>query len=373
MERSWPQVIYKEEVMREGMQIESSDIPVADKVQLLDELGETGLTNIVVGSFVRPEYTPQMAQIEEVLRKFTPKDGVTYTALLLNSRAAERARDFSPPLTLDHEPPRLAAHLCDVFARRNINRSAAQVADSWPATVARAAERGVVEAGIGAHAAWGSNFSGGRDVTEVIAALEDAERLWSAAGIAVTSVYLGDPMSWNTPHQTEALLTAVKARFPQVHRFVLHLHDARGMALVSAYAALRTLGPDDAVQLEGTLGGIGGCPYCGNGRATGMMATEDVMHMLDGMGIAHGVDLDRLIRCEWLLERMVGRPTMGHVSKAGPRPVAPDAWYDPNMPFVETFTQARHFALGPDVYRDGLYPWKERIPPSPRSSSGDCP
>jgi len=373
MERSWPLVVYKEEVMREGMQIESADIPVADKVRLLDELSETGLKNIVVGSFVRPEYTPQMAQIEEVLKRFTPKPGVTYTALLLNAKAAARAREFSPPLTLDNEPPRLAAHLCDVFARRNINRSAAQVRDSWPATVARAIERGATGACVGAHAAWGSNFSGARSVADVMAVLEDAGRLWAEAGIPVTSVYLGDPMSWNTPDRTAELIAAVKERFPQVRRYVLHLHDARGMALVSAYAALRALEAADAVQLEGALGGIGGCPYCGNGRATGMMATEDVMHMLDSMGIAHGVDLDLLVRAEWMLERMLGRPTMGHVSKAGPRPATPDSWYDPNMPFVETFEQARHFALGHGVYEGGRYPWKERIPAPPLSSTGAYP
>ena len=88
----------------------------------------------------------------------------------------------------------------------------------------------------------------------------------------------------------------------------------------SAYAAMRVLTPDDTLVLDGTVGGIGGCPYCGTGRATGMMATEDLFHMLEGMGIETGVDVSKLIDCAWLLEEIIGRPTFGAVSKAGPAP-----------------------------------------------------
>ena len=132
--------------------------------------------------------------------------------------------------------------------------------------------------------------------------------------------------------------------------------------MASTYAALCSLEPTDTVYFDGSIGGIGGCPYCGNGRATGMVATEDLMHLLNRMGIETGVDLDRVIDCVWMLEEMIGRPTMGHVSKAGPCPVARKDWYDPNMPLVETFEQARHFRLGPKAYGEGQRPWKEPIP-----------
>jgi hydroxymethylglutaryl-CoA lyase len=92
-----------------------------------------------------------------------------------------------------------------------------------------------------------------------------------------------------------------------------------------------------------------------------MVATEDLMHLLQRMGIETGVDLDRVIACAWMLEEMIGRPMPGHVSKAGPCPVDPKNWYDPNMPFVETIEQARHFRLGPAVYDGGHRPWKEVI------------
>ena len=132
--------------------------------------------------------------------------------------------------------------------------------------------------------------------------LERGPRAWNEAGIPVTSVGLLDPMAWCLPHRVEEQLLAVKERWPHIRRFYLHLHNARGMALPSAYAAMRALTPDDTLVLDGTVGGIGGCPYCGTGRATGMMATEDLFHMLEGMGIETGVDVAKLIDCAWLLE-----------------------------------------------------------------------
>ncbi|MBM3934710.1 MAG: citramalate synthase [SAR202 cluster bacterium] len=426
MEFAWPLIEYREEGMREGMQIESAAISVDDKVRLLNALGETGLKHIVAGSFVSPKYTPQMAKIEEVLERFTPKPGVKYTALLVNEMSYERARRFVPPLTIEDDRPTLNVHLCDVFVRRNFNRSQALELESWPKTVAKAKERGVKEAAIAVAAAWGSNFTGEFTLPQRMDMLERAHALWDEAGIPVTQFSAYDPMAWTTPHRVEEQIYAIRGRWPHITRFYLHLHDARGMALVSAYAAMRALGkqgvPGYGVQgtrdggtseqptpspygqgpvglslrernkseqtsavphhpapstqhpssrapnpvpctliLDGTIGGIGGCPYCGTGRATGMMATEDFVHMLEGMGIPTGVDMDRLIDVVWMLEEVIGRPAFGSVSKAGPRPRTPDRWFDPNMPFVETLEQAKHFKLGPGVYKDGIYPWKEPI------------
>ena len=360
--KKWPKVEYKEECMREGMQIEDVNISVEQKVRLLEAISETGLKSIVVGSFVSPRYTPQMACIDELLRRFRPKAGVTYTALVANARGEERARAYSPPLSLEREPvPYLGCNLCDVFVRRNFNRSQAQEIERWPQIVARAKEKGRKAAGIAIHSAWGSNFLGPFTFDQRMEMLGRQHALWDDVGIPVTHASLGDPMSWNLPHEVEETLLAIKERWPTITHFKLHFHNARGMAMPSTYAALRSLEATDTVYFDGTIGGIGGCPYCGNGRATGMVATEDLMHLLERMGIATGVDLDRVIDCVWMLEEMLGRPTMGHVSKAGPCPVAPKDWYDPNMPFVETFEQSRHFRLGPEVYRDGQKPWKEPI------------
>ena len=103
--RQWPKIEYKEECMREGMQIEDVHIPVERKLRLLEAISETGLKSIVVGSFVSPKYTPQMACIDELLSRFRPTPGVTYTALVANARGEEQARAYSPPLTLETPSP----------------------------------------------------------------------------------------------------------------------------------------------------------------------------------------------------------------------------------------------------------------------------
>ena len=132
MQFQWPAIEYRDETMREGMQIESADISVDDKVRLLNALGETGLPRIVVGSFVSPRYTPQMAMIEEVLERFTPNPGrhLHGTAWSTGGRTSAPGGS-SPPLTIEEDRPFLNAHLCDVFTRRNFNRSQEEEFASW--------------------------------------------------------------------------------------------------------------------------------------------------------------------------------------------------------------------------------------------------
>ena len=360
--KRWPQIKYKEEGMREGMQIENANISVEDKVRLLDALSETGLENIVVGSFVSPKWTPQMSRIDEIVTKFNPKPGVTYTALALNERGVERARQYSPPLTIEEDRwPRLYCHLCDVMVRRNNNRTQMQEMERWPQIVAQAQERNVTEAGIGVNSSWGSNFIGEIGVDTLMTMLEKQHRLWDEADIEVVSVSMGDAMSWCRPDKVEESVERVKEKWPEMKHFTLHLHNARNMVIPSVYAAMRVLEPDDTLYLDGSIGGMGGCPYCANGRATGMAPTEDLLHMLDDMGAETGVNLDKLIDCVWMAEEIVGRPLYGHVSKAGPRPKKVEELYDINAPFVETMEQAKHFKLGSKAYEGGISPYKAPI------------
>jgi hydroxymethylglutaryl-CoA lyase len=297
MSARYPEIVYTEEGMREGMQIEDANLSIDAKVALLDALSETGLKRIVVGSFVSPRYTPQMARIDELMQKFHPKAGVTYTALALNAQGVERARQYSPPLTIERGSarPTLRVHMCDVFARRNTNRTQMQEMAVWPKVITQAREQGATEAGISTNASFGSNFLGDFSVDAVMKFLEKEHELWDAAGIKVTAVSVGDPMGWCHPLKIEEIFGRVKAQWPDIKNFGAHLHNSRGMAIPSMYAAIRMLGPDDTLKVEGTIGGMGGCPYCGNGQATGMAATEDVMHMLEGMGIETGVNLDKLL------------------------------------------------------------------------------
>lgn len=363
----YPNIHLHEECMREGMQIESAEISVADRLRLLDALSEVGLDTINVGSFVSPKYTPQMACIDELLAQFSPRPGQVYTSLALNARGRERAEAY-PWLTRGSNIPLLLCHLCDTFVRRNANRTQADEIGQWAAIAGACAERKVPEAGIGVNAAWGSNFEGTFSLDQRMAILRKAHAVWDEHGIAVTTVMLGDPMSWCMPHEVEDSVNAVLDEWPDIRTVRLHLHDARGMALPSSYAAVRCLGTrtraDDEpfeLHLDTTAGGIGGCPYCGNGRATGMAATEDVAAMLEGMGIPTGIDLDALIGAVWLLEEILGRPVPGHVAHAGPRP-DDQHLYDPNLPLVETHQEARHFRLGPAAAEHQRRPWREPIP-----------
>ena len=263
-------------------------------MELLDALSDTGLKQIVVGSFVSPKWTPQMERIDEIVTRFTPKPGVTYTALALNARGVVRARAYSPPLTIERDSvPRLTCHLCDVFARRNTNQSQMQEMERWPQVVAQAQELNIREAGIGCNASWGSNFLGEFPVDTLMTLLEKQHDMWDDVGIKVTSVSMGDPMSHCTPAKVDESVYRVKERWPEITNFRLHLHNGRNMAIASSYAAIKTLGSEDTVDLDGTIGGYGGCPYCGNGRATGMAPSEDLLHMLEDMGIETGVDINK--------------------------------------------------------------------------------
>lgn len=356
----YPTVRIIEEGMREGMQIESADITVGDKIRLLDALSQTGLKTIVVGSFVSPKWTPQMAQIDDVVAGFSPVPGVTYTALALNERGRERMSRFMPPLSASSDVPRTLVHLCDVFVRRNTNRSQAQEMDEWPRVIEQAASAGHRTAGIAINAAWGSNWLGPFDEKYRMEMLERQMTLWNAAGIAVDRVWIGDPMAWNVPDQVESQLRAIQERWPEITTVHLHLHDARGTALLSAYEALRTLSPDRTLVLDSSIGGMGGCPYGGHGRATRMIPTEDLVDLLTELGIPTGIDLDALIETSFLAEEVVGHPLWGHVSKVGPRPRG-DRLYPMDMPFIETEEQAQHFRLGAEAYAGAPSPWKEQI------------
>ncbi|MFE4468583.1 citramalate synthase [Leifsonia sp. NPDC056824] len=359
-ETSYPRVKLIEEGMREGMQIESADIPVADKIRLLDALSRTGLESIVVGSFVSPKWTPQMAHVDEVVAGFTPVDGVDYTALALNRRGVERMEQYIPPLTPPSRSSRTLVHLCDVFVRRNTNRSQAAEIAEWPAIVGRAVAAGETTASVAINAAWGSNWLGLFDEDYRMDMLDRQIRLWHDAGLTVDTVWIGDPMAWNLPQQVGSQLRAIRERWPEITTFHLHLHDARGTALLSAYEAIHALGPEHTLILDTSVGGMGGCPYGGHGRMTRMIPTEDLVDLLNELGIPCPVDLHTIIEASLLAEEVVGHELWGHVTRVGPRP-RPGSLFPMDMPFVETKEQAEHFRRGSAAYAGARSPWQEPV------------
>jgi hydroxymethylglutaryl-CoA lyase len=355
---SLPTVTITEEVMREGMQIESADIEVKDKIRLLNTLSRTGLKRIVVGSFASPKYTPQMAEMERILDGLEPQDGVTYLARIFNQKGRERAAKYTPPLTKEIDVPRLHCHLSDIFVRRNYNRTQADEIAAWPGIVEGAVAANAPVVGIGIGAAFGSNFGDFPGDDAAFAMLERQAAIWEEVGLTIGNLFLSDPMGWVMPHVIESHLSRVIERWPTIRSVRLHLHDSRGLALTSSYTAIRVLDERHRVEFDTTVGGIGGCPYGGNGRATGMAATEDFVNLLEMMGVDTGVDLDALIDFSWQLERVIGRPLNSQVAKAGPHPVGAQA-FSVDLPVVETMEEARHFRLGPEVIRDPRWPWRE--------------
>jgi hydroxymethylglutaryl-CoA lyase len=350
----YPIVIITEEGLREGMQIESVDISLDDKLRILDAISDAGLRRIVVGSFVSPRWTPQMARIDDLIARIEPRPDVTYLALALNDTGRERMRAWSPPLTIERFPE-THGHLCDIFARRNTNRSSAEHEARWPEVVARAVADGTTEAGIGLSSGFGSNWQGRFPLEDRMVALQRQWDLWDTSGIAVTQIKFADPMGWTAPNIVADQLRAILERWPAIRTFRLHLHNQRGLALTSIYAAITTLDKRHELHVDSTIGGIGGCPYCGNGRLTGMAPTEDLVQMLEEMGIPTGVDLYGLIEAVNLAREIIGRPLYGRVSRAGPLPFG-DRLYPLDMPLIETEEEAQHFRLGKSAYEGARRP-----------------
>lgn len=357
MKSALPTIKLTEEGLREGVQIEDVNISIEDKLRLLDALSDSGLQRIVVGAFVSPKWTPQMAQVDELIERMNPRPGISYLALVLNDRGRERMAAHVPPLTMEDRPPALHTHMCPVFIKRNTNRTVEQERAGWDAIVERAVTAGKKEVMIGLSSAWGSNWCGAFSLEQRMDRLQEQYDAWEGAGLTVTDVLLADPMGWCMPHWVAEDLLAIKQRWPAIRRFRPHVHNQRGMAVASTYAAIAALGSEDTLYIDTTIGGIGGCPYCGNGRAAGMAPTEDIVQMLEAMGVDTGVDLYKLVDAAVLASEILGRPLEGHVSKAGPLP-SKDRLYSQELPLIETHEQAQHFRLGPAVTAGLPRPWK---------------
>ncbi len=347
-------VTITDDTMREGLQIESPDIPVAEKLRLLDAIGEMGAKVISIGSFAHPKWTPSMACIDEIADQFVPKPGIRYTAAVFNKRGYDRADGYWPKLDVRQRSFGTHVELCDSFARRNYNRTQAEQIAGLDTSVAAAVAAGAEAGAVALGNPWGSNFEGAFSTEQAMDLLELMVGKWRDAGLPVNKVTFLDAMGWNMPHTVRELMTAIRDKYPEVQTFHMHLHNTRGATIASFYEAL-LLG---ATEFDTSLGGMGGCPYCGNGRAAGHVPTEDFVHMCHQMGIETGYDLDKVIAAAAIAEEVVGHPLKGHVSKAGPLPDNTHL-YPIDMPFVESYEEAAHFRNGAEVYAGQISPWRE--------------
>lgn len=297
-----------EEGPRDGLQIEKKFIPTDSKLKFIDVLSETGLKEIQVTSFVRPDLVPQMGDAEEIAARFAPKPGVRYTALYLNERGLQRAlatRKF-------HMKGRLSLTASEAFCKRNINKTIQENIAMLPNWIKLFQDNDVPIEGGGIMAAFGCNFEGDVPLDRVMSLIQVFEDLSKAYDFQVQEVSLADTMGWANPEQIKRAVGAVRARWPEV-QFTLHLHDTRGTGLANVYAGLQ-MGID---TFDSCVGGLGGCPFAGHAGASGNVCSEDIVFMCQEMGIETGIDLDRLIDCAKLAEEMVGHPLPGKVMKGG--------------------------------------------------------
>ncbi|MEM7020670.1 MAG: citramalate synthase [Pseudomonadota bacterium] len=344
----------RDDTMREGLQIEDRNISVDDKLRLLDALGETGLKVISIGSFVSPKLTPQMAHIDEIAERFEPKPGVKYTAAVFNQAGFERADKFYPKIDVRAREYVTHVEVCEIFAMRNYNRSVEQMFEQAKNSVARARKADVETGSVVIGNPFGSNFQEDFPIEFGIEVLSRAIELWHSEGIKVSSCRIIDDMGACMPNQLASLLEHIQQTWPEITDFGLHLHNQRGVTNICYYEALRM----GVTQFDTSIGGMGGCPYCGNGRTAGHVPTEDFAYLCEELGIETGLSLDKLIEAAAIAEEVVGHPLWGHVSKSGPRPRG-DQVYPIDLPFVETREEAAHFRKGLSVCEHQLKPWKE--------------
>ncbi|MGH9308612.1 MAG: hydroxymethylglutaryl-CoA lyase [Vicinamibacterales bacterium] len=273
---------------RDGLQNEAAAISTADKIELVNRLSAAGLAAIEAGAFVSPRWVPQMADAEGVFAGITQDPRVRYTALVPNLAGLERAR------VAGVREVAIFAAASQTFSQRNINQTIETSLESYAAVCARARELGMrVRAYLST--AFGCPFEGDVPVSRVA---DVAGRLIE---IGAFEVAISDTIGIAHPGQVPRVVGAVAGRIA-LDRIALHFHDTRGTALANVLAALG-LG---IRTFDASCGGLGGCPYAPG--ATGNLATEDLVYMLNGLEVETGVDLAALVSASAFIEGRVGHP-----------------------------------------------------------------
>jgi hydroxymethylglutaryl-CoA lyase len=286
------EISIREVAPRDGLQNEEP-IPTDAKVRLIDALSGTGVKRIEAVSFVHPKAIPQMADADEVWARMRHNPDVRYSALIPNSRGAERA------IKAGFHEIEVVVSASDTHNRRNLNRSTAESLDDIAALIPQVHDSGATIEVIVA-TSFGCPFEGDIDPGRV-ASIVERVRADGADRIA-----FGDTTGMATPRRVRDLLSAVRPD-------LLHFHNTRGTGLANVLTGLE-LG---VTEFDASVGGIGGCPYAPG--ASGNIATEEVVHMLHDMGIDTGIDLDTLIGVAELAEELLGRTLPSGVLRAGPR------------------------------------------------------
>jgi hydroxymethylglutaryl-CoA lyase len=283
---------------RDGLQNEDP-VDTDAKIELIDALSRTGVRRIEAVSFVHPRAIPQMADADEVWKRIERSADIRYSALVPNVRGAVRALDAGVPEI------EVVVSASDTHNRKNVNRSTEESLDDVAELVALAHAQGATVQVVVA-TAWGCPYEGDVPVDRVLAVAGRAVRDGADA------LSFGDTTGMATPGRVQRLVGEVRSAHPET-AVNLHFHNTRGAALANVLAALQ-LGVDD---FDASVGGLGGCPYAPG--ASGNVATEELVHMVEDMGVATAIDLDALLDVAATAERIVGRTLPSQVLRAGPR------------------------------------------------------
>ncbi len=278
---------------RDGLQNEKTIVPVEVKLEFLDRLAGAGLTTLEATSFVHPKWVPQLADAEQLLAGLDRRDGVRYPVLVPNEKGLDRALDAG----VEHIA--IFASATETFAQKNLNSSLDEQFGMFEPVVTRAREAGLDVRGY-LSMCFGDPWEGAVPAKQVA----DAGRRLLDMGCSQLS--LGDTIGVATAGQVENLI----GLFGDVGTLAVHFHDTYGQALANTLAALRC----GVSTVDSSAGGLGGCPYAES--ATGNLATEDLVWMLDGLGIAHGADLDALVAASTWMAGQLGRPSPSRVVAA---------------------------------------------------------
>jgi hydroxymethylglutaryl-CoA lyase len=282
---------------RDGFQNEAQFIPTDKKVEVVNALSRTGLKNIQVTSFVHPQAIPQLADAEEVMSRIDRLPGVSYRVLAPNLRGVQRAITFKP------QKINLMMSVTESHNRANANRSVEDSLREFENLVPIIRDAGIEPSG-GMACAFGCPFEGKVPVEQLRQVIDR----YRAMGIR--SIGMADTIGTTNPKQVYDVCASLKDRHPDI-QWTLHLHNTRDLALANTLAAMEA-GMKD---FDSAIGGLGGCPYAPN--ATGNVSTEDLVNMLNEMGVATGVDLDALLAVGELVQKVIPHSLNTALGKAG--------------------------------------------------------
>jgi hydroxymethylglutaryl-CoA lyase len=281
---------------RDGLQNEKTPVSVEARVTFIEALLDAGLHTVEIGAFVSPKAIPQMIGSDEVLRRIGSRADGEFHVLVPNEKGYEAARAAGANVIA------VFGSASEGFSRANINCSVAESIERFKPVIARARADGVKVRGY-ISCVLGCPYDG---EVKPKAVVDVAKILWD---LGCYEVSLGDTIGVGTPKKARELLRAVAGYMPMAG-LAMHFHDTYGQALANLYAGME----EGCRVIDSAAGGLGGCPYAPG--ATGNVATEDVVYMLEGLGVATGVDMTKLVQATNEISRLIGRPPVSRVAAA---------------------------------------------------------